>query len=201
MKPLLQIYVEGNISAGKSTLMDELAKDTRFSCFKEENGGRSPFLETFYKNMKVGSFALQTKILIDQLNYPSNPNTINVYERSPISLLHIFGKLLYEDGLFDDHEFLLHVEMVEKFSSIPKIIIYIDTPTEICYERKKVRRNAGTSDDMVPFKYMKELEKKHEDVMRIFASKIKIIRIHHNYSIECVKDRIFNAIRSSSPIS
>jgi deoxyadenosine/deoxycytidine kinase len=189
-----RVYVEGNIGAGKSTFMNELSSKYPdiFASFPEENGGRAPFLRRFYENMKQGSFALQTKILFDQVKYPYVSGKINLYERSPISLLNIFGEMLYNDGLFSEYEFKLHKEMVAEFSPEVKVIVYIDTPTRICHERKNKRREGKTADDLVPYDYMKELGEKYSEVIQKIGmeKKIKIIPIYYKYDIEIIKDEI-----------
>ena len=178
--------IEGNISCGKSTVIDNL-RLLGYKVFEEplevwqkeyvHNGEN--ILNLFYTNMKEWGFKFEMvsmmtryKQLQSALKSLQSGESIVVFiERSLLTDRYIFALNLYHNGVFDELEWKIYcdwhdlfMDMVRQLTSDKKITteyIYIQTPPEECYARK-IGRARAEENDVAP-KYFHELHEKHEE--------------------------------------
>ena len=102
-KPL--IIIEGNISAGKSTLCRELAKHLDFKLFLEPACEGNPYLSLFYQNPK--KYALRMQLWLLRRRFETYVEAIRLLSTSSVNgvLLdrsifsdYVFAVKNYEDG-------------------------------------------------------------------------------------------------------
>lgn len=161
--PLL-ISIEGNIGAGKSTILAMISdmyktKQDKIVFLKEpvelwynikDECGKT-ILERFYEHPKDNAFAFQimacvtrTSIIKDAINKNKHCEII-ICERSIEADSKIFAKMLHDDGLMTklEHDIylLLYRENIEKYTVDG--IIYISTNPDKCYERIQQRNREG----------------------------------------------------------
>lgn len=103
------IFVEGNIGAGKSTLMRWLANFEEIEVFYEpvedwQNINGHNLLELMYQNPERYAFVFQMYVMISMLqqrSVSSSKKDIRVTERSLASAKHCFVKALVEMNIMD----------------------------------------------------------------------------------------------------
>lgn len=180
-KPRL-ISIEGNIGAGKSTLVEELKeryKDRGDIVFLQEpvdiwesiqQEGMS-MLELFYNDQKKYSFAFQVLAFTTRLRLirheiemakTTGVKTI-VMERSLDADRQIFAKMLYEDGMMEQCMYDIYQRMsddaLKEYSSDG--IIWLTTDPEECKRRIETRGRDGEDD--ISLRYLEKCDVCHRE--------------------------------------
>jgi deoxyadenosine/deoxycytidine kinase len=171
---MIYISLEGNIGAGKSTLIkalgdtavivDEPVKE--WMELKDSNG--TSILELFYDDPKRYAYTFQhasmmtrTQKVLDAMErgYPE----VLLSERSLVTDHEIFVKTLHKDGTITDLEYKLYCMTLQMFIEnrgvYPTAFIYMDTPPEICLER--IRKRAREGEEHITLEYLQKLHEAH----------------------------------------
>lgn len=168
------VIVEGNISAGKTTLSRALAKHLDFALFLEpvvEN----PFLEKFYGDPKRYAFPMQMWFLrqrfgtylraIRMLFDTEGKKAVRgiIMDRSIFSDA-VFALQNFKDGNITKREYSEYKDVRKTMLAglpLPHIAVYLDvSPTE-CYDRiHNMRQRACESS--IPLEYLKGLHECHK---------------------------------------
>jgi deoxyadenosine/deoxycytidine kinase len=163
------ISLEGNIGAGKSTMLDHLKYVDNTIVVKEDIdaytnlNGNLNILDKFYSNPDKYAFAFQTVCLaskVDKLEsiMKSNPNAIIIMERSILSDRYMFADLLHKSGSIDDVEYevyLYHYNRCQKYE--PDLLLYLDVDVQTCHERIKIRNREG--EQGITISYLTDLDR------------------------------------------
>jgi len=139
----MYVAIEGNIGAGKSTVIEKLRP--KYKCSLEpvkecrEKGGN--MLAKLYEDPKKFAFIFQLNALlaVAKCKYVD----FSLQERSIYSAFKVFTKTLYENGNLNQYEFEVLKEYYEYFKSQndkPAFIIYLRLPPKMAYDRL-VKRN------------------------------------------------------------
>ena len=177
-KEKVLLCVEGNISSGKSTTVNELRKvfgsDSRVKFLLEplpiwegirEKEGNN-MITKFYGNIKHYAFAFQMMayisrldILRESLNDPYVD--VIVTERSLFTDRNVFAKMLYDDDMMEDVEYTIYLKWFDSFiCDIPEMkIFYIRTSPEVAMKRLLSRNREGEN---VSEEYLERVHKYHE---------------------------------------
>ncbi len=155
------IWIEGNIGSGKSSLLALVADRLSYPVFVEpvsdwtsfqswRSGRKFNFLDTYYKKPDfVCQF--QTFVLISMFNRfqsSSNYSDLNIFERSGGSSVEVFANAaLSENRLSEEDMEILYYLFDTLYASRFEVnedygrsrIIYLDCPPSICLERTKKR--------------------------------------------------------------
>lgn len=176
------LSVEGNIGAGKSTLVEALkeryAHDPSILFLQEpvdvwstvQQDGKT-ILELFYENQEKYSFAFQilaysTRLeLIEKAVQDATANGVKtiVMERSLEADKNIFAKMLYDEGKLEPcmHDIYLHMSRggLEKYTADG--ILWVHAGPETCYERIAKRGREG--EDQIPLSYLERCDVYHRE--------------------------------------
>lgn len=162
----MKVSIEGLIGCGKSTLLSTLQSETRIPIFLEPIN-QWTLLEKFYEDSSRWGFTFNVEVLFSMSKW--RHNTYNsIYERSPSSCRHVFTQLQLEDGLINKKELDLFDKLFAEFSWDQDVIIYVKTSPEVCYERMK--KGGRECEDTVPLEYLKKLDNKHDDMLKLIKS-------------------------------
>jgi deoxyadenosine/deoxycytidine kinase len=178
-KPII-ISIEGNIGAGKSTMLKhirEYFKDWNiidepvdsWLAMKDENG--VSLLELFYTDKKRWSYTFQNSAFITR--YTSMMNTIRKWEENPskcniflterciLTDRYVFAEMLKESGCLNALEWELYTKWFDWFANASIIhgLIYVKTDFSICNDRIKWRSRKG--EESIPLDYLNDLENQH----------------------------------------
>ena len=198
-----KISVEGNISAGKSTVFEYLKTlnmiDVSFADepvkkweqIKDKNNMNA--IECFYTDPNKNAFCFQVLAYITRLQELINiikifPSNIIITERCIETDKYVFAKMLYEKGNISSIEWETYNYWYNSFSELAKVdlIIYIRTDPEKCYERIKLRNRTGEHD--IPLEYLEQCHKKHEEWINIVS--VPVVTIDGNDSIDIIQTKI-----------
>lgn len=180
------ISVEGNIGAGKTTILNKLKKAHPEWIFIDEpveiwtklktDKGDS-LLEIFYNDRKRWSYTFQNCALLTRYEMIENAiqevrskfesdscqstgRKIFLTERCLDTDHNVFTRMLRDDGSIDGLELNLYEKLLfhlKKSSTQISGIIYVDTCPSLCFDRIKLRSRAGESN--IPLSYLEELDK------------------------------------------
>jgi len=177
------VSIEGNIGAGKSTLIEKLKKKHKnnkrilflqepvglWESFIEKNTSKN-ILQKFYENPTKYAFAFQMMAfhtrqkLIQEaiINADYNVETI-VMERSLDADHRIFANMLHEQGYMEDLEYQIYCYAsqagLKRFGVSG--IIWLQVEPEECYRRIQDRNRKGESD--ISMDYLRKCEEFHKE--------------------------------------
>ena len=191
------LSIEGNIAAGKSTLMEELKKkyaandkvhflDEPVELWEnvKDKFGVS-MLQKYYSNPTKYAFAFQMMAYTSRLKIlrkmeaklceeiKDGEDRIIITERSILTDKHVFAQMLYDEGKMEDVEFQIYSEMFEEFSSmqISKVdmVVMLETTPQISFERVIKRGRVG---EVIPLEYLEKCFAYHERMLQFMNKKI-----------------------------
>ena len=197
--PIL-ISLEGNIGAGKSTLIEHLEnvlqKEAGWIFLKEpvhiwdtivdENG--KTVLANFYEDPKKYAFAFQVMAFTTRYQelkriVRENPNCKGIIcERSLEADKHIFAKMLHKDGLMDQLMYNIYDRYFQEYEGNFKLdgIIHIDAFPETCFERVKQRSRNGES--TITLEYLQTCDEFH--IERFKHTKTPVLQVNVNEKVD-----------------
>lgn len=158
------VFIEGNIGAGKSTVLDEL--DRLGHTVVREDVENWSFLPFRYANPDRWLFTLQVEIaasiqqmLGETLEKTPEGKTIFV-ERSLVSAL-LFAEVAHAESMLSEKEFALFKKLcmksMEKYAALNTAVIYLDCDVDVCLNRIK-QRNRDEEAQMVSCAYLEQLK-------------------------------------------
>ncbi len=181
--PML-ISIEGNIGAGKSTILNQLKTNFPNYCFVDEpvaiwnsiidENGKS-LLETYYHDRFRWSYTFQTCALLNryhsiqravkespQIAYPSTDSDnqcIYISERCMDSDFKCFTRMQHADGAINKMEmeiYELYYNHLRPSSMELGGIIYLKVPPETCQQRIRQRNRKG--EDALTLDYLRSVD-------------------------------------------
>lgn len=171
------LSIEGNIAAGKSTLMEELKK--KYATNNKVNFLDEPvelwenvkdkfgvsMLQKYYSNPGKYAFAFQMMAYTSRLKIlrkmesklleeiKDGEDRIIITERSILTDKHVFAQMLYDEGKMEDVEFQIYNDMFNEFSTqTVDMVVMLETRPEISFERVIKRGRVG---EVIPLEYLK----------------------------------------------
>lgn len=159
------INIEGLIGVGKTTLTNELDGAKFFEPVES-----STFLELYYLNPHRWAFSMQVNMLFERFKmlqvaqYQSIDKDV-ILDRSFYGD-YAFALVQRKEGLFTDKEFETYKKMFKYLLpqlTLPDLIIWLDCPLEIIFERIK-KRGRGC-ENTISFEYMKDLYNAYQIVL------------------------------------
>lgn len=166
-----RVCVQGNIGAGKSTVLSLLeASDEQVTTFPEQVEAWKPWLALFYEGMEgkgrnVRSFGFHLKILLSfarAKRQEEHATPTVVFERSPCCSRAIFVAMAHEHGDIDKAEMALYNEMYDELGWQPRFHVYLRCTPEVALAR--TRRRARASEEAITLEYLRALHERHERV-------------------------------------
>jgi deoxyadenosine/deoxycytidine kinase len=169
--------VEGNIGAGKSTLVRHLSNQFpgRRILLAEEPVGAwdevrniegENILTLFYRDQKRYAFSFQILACFTRFRTlmqlrEDNPDAIIICERSLLTDYHVFAKMMMDSGNITHEEYIIYRMNYNYFASKLPIsgIIYLRTSPEVAYERCQIRNRSG---ETVSLDYLTTCHQNHD---------------------------------------
>jgi len=179
-RPII-ISIEGNIGAGKTTIIDKLQehmknnKDVLFlrepvdiwESIKDPASGDN-ILQKFYADSSKYAFPFQvmayaTRLSLIREAIRKNPDSKAIIcERSLDADKNIFAQMLFDYGAMEDIHFQIYKHFYHEYSNEFKLdgIVYIDAVAEKCHERVAKRSRDGESD--IGLEYLQKCKHYHD---------------------------------------
>tara|TARA_B110000285_G_C15134845_1_gene626126 strand:- start:941 stop:1714 length:774 start_codon:yes stop_codon:yes gene_type:complete len=175
------ISIEGNIGAGKTTIVQELHK--RFQHKKNiifvkepvdiwetitDNDGET-ILKKFYAEPSKYAFQFQVMALTTRLSLirdtiRNNPTCdMLICERSVDADKEIFAKMLHDDGLITDLDYKIYCLMAYEHAKDFNVAghIYINSDADVCFNRIHKRSREGEGG--IELSYLEKCKKYHDE--------------------------------------
>ena len=181
--------IEGNIGAGKSTVLELIREmaPTLVTCpepldewaeIKTESG--DTILEAFYKDQKTHAFTFQTAVLLSKykqlLEYRQLfPNAKIVQERSFLGDFDTFVRTLDHCGHFNRLQLQVYINLFKHFKAQTPVPVFflIDTPPSICYER--IQQRARPGEQAITLQYLQSLHHNIYLLLCEFVARVHIL--------------------------
>jgi deoxyguanosine kinase len=136
------IAIEGNIGAGKTTLVTKIAEDfnakTVFEGFAD-----NPFLPKFYKDQNRYAFPLEMSFLADRYKQLSDDlSQFDLFKDFVVADYHIFKSLIFAKVTLQEDEFRLYKTMFDiiyKEMQKPDLYVYLYQNTDRLLQNIKKR--------------------------------------------------------------
>jgi deoxyadenosine/deoxycytidine kinase len=213
-RPLL-ISIEGNIGAGKSSLMKTLQNKYKnrsdivfilepvdlWETVKDSADGKN-ILQKYYENPVKYAFAFQVlafttrlQLIKQVISKVTNECKVVLMERSLDADRHIFAKMLLMDNILEPVEFQIYEKMASaelNEYSVDKII-WLNTSVEECINRIHIRGRVG--EESISEEYLRKCDGFHQEWLQknsdVFILKEKEQNdILQNFSSEYKSSRI-----------
>jgi deoxyadenosine/deoxycytidine kinase len=182
--PYKLISIEGDIGAGKTTLIEKLKKENSTWHFIDEpvhtwttikNKDGTNILELFYQDKERYSYTFQNCALLSRaMNIKQTiddwmkecetkpelkEHNVFVTERCLETDYYVFAQMVYDSNYMNDVEWTLYkmwynYEKSRNYQTSK--IIYVNTPPDICLERIKKRGRKG--EEEIPLSYLENLD-------------------------------------------
>lgn len=167
----MRISIDGNIGSGKSALMDALKEDG-FVTYKEPVDEWKPLLYLMYSDPKRWSTTFNINALLSFAELP-HPDTVALYERSPMSSFHVFAMMQHDMGYMTAQETAVVQKAYEQVSWIPDVIVYLRADPETSYER--MMKRGRVAERYVSLDYISQVHDLYEKVMQGWESRVIVI--------------------------
>ena len=196
----MKIYIEGNIGAGKSTVVDYLNKTlsldeydflvepvSKWLNYKDED--KCNLLDNFYKNQKRWAYTFQMCSFMTRIHDIQAKNRLStskklIIERSIYSDKNCFAELCYENKQINKMEWAIYNDwynwLMLEFNKDIKAdyLIYLRCPPEICEARINKRKRPEEAG--IPLEYLRQLHNKHEELIKKIDIPVITIDVSRN---------------------
>lgn len=206
LRPML-FSIEGNIGAGKSTLINKLKEKyagsegivflqepvNQWEQIKDHDGIN--MLQKFYQDPKKNAFAFQMMAYITRRdlirdaikNATENAieNCVIIMERSLEADRNIFVKMLRADGLLEDTEIQIY-DMIAKDGLLDygvDGVLWLMTPADECHRRIEKRGRDG--ENAITMEYLDNLDKFHREWLE---NNTKVFKIEDNDNLNVLDE-------------
>jgi deoxyadenosine/deoxycytidine kinase len=155
------ISIDGNIGAGKTTVMKYLRSTYKYDIDLEPVDEWIPFLHDMYKNNK-DAFEFQIKVWLDRQYMPTYPHHKKVLvERSGYFQWHVFTKSSIETGRINERQYNLLKTMYDNCLFYPDIYIYLQTTPSETF--KRIHKRARNCESDIDENYVEKIHAMHEN--------------------------------------
>ena len=159
------IAIAGNMGAGKSTLVDFLARTYGIKPFYEPND-KNPYLADFYKDMKAWAFQSQLYFLSNKFRLHQaldrEPGVVAL-DRTIFEDAEIFATALHQMRKISKRDWqtyqALYASILDAIRP-PDLMIYLRCSMRTL--RQRIRLRGRTMERDVPLTYLKRLERLYE---------------------------------------
>jgi 2-amino-4-hydroxy-6-hydroxymethyldihydropteridine diphosphokinase len=161
------IAVEGNIGAGKTTLVSKIAEDfnakTVFERFAD-----NPFLPKFYKDQTRYAFPLEMSFLADRYQQISDDLAqFDLFKDFIVADYHIFKSLIFAKVTLAEDEFRLYktlFDIIYKEMPKPDLYIYLYQNTERLLQN--IKRRGRSYEQEIPAEYLDKINNGYLDYIK-----------------------------------
>jgi len=153
--------IEGNIGAGKSTLVKCLAQ--KYTCF-EEPVKEWHLLENFYKDMDIFALPFQYQVLLTQFKQLKEINKFNdsqvcFMERCPWTSRNVFFKMLLDQNILTYDDLKFYDKLYNNTPQNIKKMFFLMIDPKKCKER--ILKRNRFEERNIELSYLESLEKQY----------------------------------------
>jgi deoxyguanosine kinase len=161
------IAIEGNIGAGKTTLVGKIAADFNAKMVLERFAD-NPFLPKFYKDQARYAFPLEMSFLADRYQQISDDLAqLDLFKDFIVADYHIFKSLIFAKVTVTEDEFRLYRKLFEIiYKEIPKpdLYIYLYQNTERLLQN--IKKRGRSYEQEIPSEYLEKINQGYFDFIK-----------------------------------
>jgi len=194
------IAVEGNIGAGKTTLVSKIATDFNAKTVLERFAD-NPFLPKFYKDQNRYAFPLEMSFLADRYQQISDDLAqFDLFKDFIVADYHIFKSLIFAKVTLAEDEFRLYktlFDIIYKEMPKPDLYIYLYQNTERLLQN--IKRRGRSYEQEIPSSYLEKINNGYLDYIKTQKDlNVLIIDVSERDFVKNQEDYIFvlNEIRN-----
>lgn len=194
----MRISVDGSIGAGKSSVIASLTKDG-VDTHVEPVEDWGELLKLMYDDPVRWSTAFNINALLSFAEMmPGQNKTYSVYERSPLSCMHIFSALQRDLGYMTAAETKLVERTFKQVAWVPDAIIYLRTTPDVAFVRMQSRGRAAEAE--LKLQYITDVHNKYDEFMAavsILYPGVVVTVIDANQSVDTVERAVKECIAAT----
>ncbi len=161
------IAVEGNIGAGKTTLVTKIAEDFNAKTVLERFAD-NPFLPKFYKDQSRYAFPLEMSFLADRYQQLSDDLAqFDLFKDFIVADYHIFKSLIFAKVTLTEDEYRLYrklFEIIYKEMPKPDLYVYLYQNTERLLQN--IKRRGRSYEQEIPAEYLDKINRGYLDYIK-----------------------------------
>jgi len=192
------VSLDGLPGAGKSWLLKQLkssisnVSDRKVICLQEpveewsklvDSSGNTLF-SLYYKNQSRYSLAFQLQVLhtrfeLFEKTIAQHPDAILITERDIVTDCEVFTRMLYDDGKFQEIEFLLYRQLFDSYLARLKQMcpesayrIWLDVSPAVCMGR--IAKRGRKEEKTITMAYLENLERYHKNAFSDVEGLLKV---------------------------
>ena len=193
------ITIDGNIGAGKSTVLEYLkaqGNNTSYKIDLEPVNDWTPFLIDMYKNNK-DAFEFQIKVWTDRCfkpDYTSQKDRVHCVERSPHFQWNVFALANYKNGKLNERQMDVLEDLYERPCYTPDLSIYLVSDPSRCMRRIEGRNRECEND--ISEEYIRHLHDLHEYAYTSIRNKHKVCVFIEHKTQEEIGEEVLYIVRN-----
>jgi deoxyguanosine kinase len=161
------IAIEGNIGAGKTTLVSKVAEDFNAKTVLERFAD-NPFLPKFYKDQNRYAFPLEMSFLADRYQQISDDLAqFDLFKDFIIADYHIFKSLIFAKVTLAEDEYRLYktlFDIIYKEMPKPDLYVYLYQNTERLLVN--IKRRGRSYEQEIPPEYLEKINNGYLDYIK-----------------------------------
>jgi deoxyadenosine/deoxycytidine kinase len=161
------IAIEGNIGAGKTTLVNKIAQDFNAKTVLERFAD-NPFLPKFYEDQSRYAFSLEMSFLADRFQQISDDLAqFDLFKDFILADYHIFKSLIFAKVTLSDDEYRLYrklFEIIYKEMPKPDLYIYLYQNTDRLLEN--IKQRGRSYEQEIPAEYLDKINRGYLDYIK-----------------------------------
>ena len=161
------IAIEGNIGAGKTTLVGKIAEDFNAKTVLERFAD-NPFLPKFYKDQNRYAFPLEMSFLADRYQQISDDLAqFDLFKDFIVADYHIFKSLIFAKVTLAEDEYRLYktlFDIIYKEMPKPDLYIYLYQNTERLLQN--IKRRGRSYEQEIPAEYLDKINNGYLDYIK-----------------------------------
>ena len=161
------IAIEGNIGAGKTTLVTKIAQDFNAKTVLERFAD-NPFLPKFYEDQNRYAFSLEMSFLADRFQQISDDLAqFDLFKDFIIADYHIFKSLIFAKVTLSDDEYRLYrklFDIIYKEMPKPDLYIYLYQNTDRLLEN--IKQRGRSYEQEIPAEYLQKINRGYLDYIK-----------------------------------
>jgi 2-amino-4-hydroxy-6-hydroxymethyldihydropteridine diphosphokinase len=161
------IAIEGNIGAGKTTLVSKIAEDFNAKTVLERFAD-NPFLPKFYKDQNRYAFPLEMSFLADRYQQISDDLAqFDLFKDFIVADYHIFKSLIFAKVTLAEEEFRLYktlFDIIYKEMPKPDLYVYLYQNTERLLQN--IKRRGRSYEQEIPAEYLEKINNGYLDYIK-----------------------------------
>lgn len=177
----MRISIEGNIGAGKSSLLSALPKRSPWlndhaDFFPEPIHEWGETLDRYLRDKHTWAVPLTLDILrgFGIPEAAKRAGRHQIVERSPYACRYVFTEILINSGHIQQQHLPLIEKYVELFGWKPDLVVYIDAPPATCLDRIEARSRPG--EESITYEDLKYIDYMYNKMMATHFASIPVIR-------------------------